>query len=66
MVGVSNNCGVWSSGVEKDKKKMKNMIRNVLKRNFSWPGGTLTEIAREARKLWRWSIAVSIFERDQN
>ena len=47
-------------------KTMKSMIRNALKRNFNWSGENLTEIAREARKLSRWSIAVSIFEMGQS
>ena len=45
---------------------MKNMMRIALKRGLSWPGGHLTEMAREAGKLQGWGVVVSVFEMDQN
>ena len=40
---------------------MKNMIKIVLKRGFSWPGGNLTEKVRESRKPYGWGFVFSIF-----
>ena len=58
---------MWSHGVgKKIGKPMKNMMRIALKRDFSWPGQNLTEMAREAWKLLGWGIVVSIFEMNQN
>ena len=31
---------------------MKNMVKIVLRRDFSWPGGNLTEIKKEAGKIY--------------
>ena len=58
---------MWSHGVRKNiGKPMKNMMRIALKRDFSWSGQNLTEMAREAWELLGWGIVVPIFEMNQN
>ena len=42
------------------------MMRVALKKGFSCPVGNLTDIARDAGKLWGWGTVVSLFEMNQN
>ena len=41
---------------------MKNRMRIALNKGFNWPGGNLTEMAREAGKLQGRGIVVSTFD----
>ena len=53
-------------GRKKNRKTDEEHDENALKRDFSWPGQNLTEMAREPWKLLGWGILVSIFEMNQN
>ena len=43
MVGIFNNCGVFIMVLEKIEKPMKNLLRIVLKKSFSWQGSNLKQ-----------------------
>ena len=57
---------MWSNGVGKIGKPMKDVMNNVLNRHVSWLGLNITGEVREAGKLLVWEIVVSIFEMNQN
>ena len=60
--GISNNCGLWSNGVGKNRETDEEHDEEGFQLASGWDS---TEMAREVGKLYGLGFVVSAFEMDQ-